>query len=58
MTEMSKQTVKDSAGSTNDSDFVYQGSAVFKEPSRESIERELESRFYRTAVYGTVRTVV
>jgi len=55
---MSKQTVKDSAGSTNDSDFVYQGSAVFKEPSRESIERELESRFYRTAVYGTVRTVV
>ncbi len=54
-----------------DNDFVCQGSAASKDNSRESIEfrleevlqlsswsKELESRFCRTAVYGTVRTVV
>ncbi len=58
MTEMSKQTVKDSAGSMKDSNFVYQGSAASKEPSRESIELTLEEVLHRDNLVAAYKRVV
>ena len=47
MTEMSKQTATDSAGSMKDSGTVHQASAASKDMSRESIELTLEEVLHR-----------